>query len=504
MRRFGAWLVRVAPALLLLAIAADAVARVGGGESYGRGGSSSGGGSSGGGGGVGDIVWFLVWLCIRFPAIGIPVTLLVVGVFVFRGLAGAVGGRGVYTTRPDQRQDRRVQAVSRRPRTTPGLAELTASDPAFSLPVLLDLLILVHRRAYEAVARQEWGPLEPYVAESARPGVKSSAGDATILEVVVGSVRLASVERRGGYHWLRAKYEVTRLERDPAGQERRYLVTEEWTFRRADTAKSLPPEAVERMGCPSCGVSIEGTKLGACPNCGSPIGAGQLQWQATGVALRSRNLVTPPKISWWDGGQESSVSEPSIVSPNLPAEARALRGRHPDFDEAGFQRRVTEVFLSLQAAWSAGKWQDARPFTTDSIYQTLRFQVERYTLAGLQNRLDDVELSKLSIVKVSVDAWYEAITVRLWAQAKDYVVDAGGKVVGGNDKLDRKFSEYWTFLRAAGTGAASKDSRQCPSCGAPIDRINAAGICEYCGSKITTGRFDWVLSRIEQPEAYEG
>jgi hypothetical protein len=31
-----------------------------------------------------------------------------------------------------------------------------------------------------------------------------------------------------------------------------------------------------------------------------------------------------------------------------------------------------------------------------------------------------------------------------------------------------------------------------------------AGVCEYCGSKLTTGEFDWVVSRIEQDDAYGG
>jgi len=31
-----------------------------------------------------------------------------------------------------------------------------------------------------------------------------------------------------------------------------------------------------------------------------------------------------------------------------------------------------------------------------------------------------------------------------------------------------------------------------------------AGVCEYCHGKITSGEFDWVLSRIEQDEAYKG
>jgi hypothetical protein len=31
-----------------------------------------------------------------------------------------------------------------------------------------------------------------------------------------------------------------------------------------------------------------------------------------------------------------------------------------------------------------------------------------------------------------------------------------------------------------------------------------AGDCAYCGARITSGEFDWVLSRIEQDESYVG
>jgi len=30
------------------------------------------------------------------------------------------------------------------------------------------------------------------------------------------------------------------------------------------------------------------------------------------------------------------------------------------------------------------------------------------------------------------------------------------------------------------------------------------GTCTYCQAKVTTGEFDWVLSRIEQDEVYVG
>jgi hypothetical protein len=31
-----------------------------------------------------------------------------------------------------------------------------------------------------------------------------------------------------------------------------------------------------------------------------------------------------------------------------------------------------------------------------------------------------------------------------------------------------------------------------------------AGECEHCGAKVTSGRFDWVLSEIEQDDSYTG
>ena len=44
-------------------------------------------------------------------------------------------------------------------------------------------------------------------------------------------------------------------------------------------------------------------------------------------------------------------------------------------------------------------------------------------------------------------------------------------------------------------------ARQGNPTGAALE-VNMAGECAYCSSKITSGQFDWVLSRIEQDESY--
>jgi len=66
----------------------------------------------------------------------------------------------------------------------------------------------------------------------------------------------------------------------------------------------------------------------------------------------------------------------------------------------------------------------------------------------------------------------------------------------------RAFSEYWTFMRRTG-GRRKAEGTGCPSCGAPLD-VNMVGECAFCGSHVVSGEFDWVLSAIEQDEAYTG
>ena len=122
---------------------------------------------------------------------------------------------------------------------------------------------------------------------------------------------------------------------------------------------------------------------------------------------------------------------------------------------------------------------------------------------GLRNVLEDIEIQRLRVVKVATDAFYDAITVRFWASMKDYTVDSSGAAVCGSQATPRRFSEYWTFVRRRGVSESEKKDNQCPNCGAPLE-INMAGVCEHCESKITNGDFDWVLSRIEQDEAYAG
>jgi len=501
------WLVRWAPVLAAvtvgLLVAVDAEARVGGGQRYSRpssGRSSGGGGSSGDG--LGMLIYLLIRLCIEVPIIGIPLTLVVIGFFIWR----ATRSKGKVVLRTEHVQSASGHVAPRR-RAGPRLDPLLKADPSFSEPVFLDFAILVHRRALEAFSTGNWEPMAPYVSDLAMQQLKLGHDKVSrVDDVVVGGVRIVRLARDGEQQRLDVVFEDTRTETIRGGATRDVIVHERWTFRRAAGVTSLPPQDMQRLGCPSCGAAVETDSLGACTNCSTPITAGQLQWQVDGVEVGQRSRVVAPEVGFVAGGDEGSVHVPVLQHPNLQAEARKLLTRHPGLTMETFGQRVSLVFHELQGAWSTARWEQARPYVTDAQFQSLRFWMDRYKKHGLQNKLDDVELERTTIVKIGVDAWYESITVRVVGSMKDYILEtSSGKVVGGNQKRARRFAEYWTFLRASGTDGSTKgDSPGCPSCGAPLDQVSQAGVCGYCDTKITTGRFDWVLARIEQPEAYRG
>ena len=144
---------------------------------------------------------------------------------------------------------------------------------------------------------------------------------------------------------------------------------------------------------------------------------------------------------------------------------------------------------------------------SSGLYQTWSMQVAQMTTAHKHNVLEDLFVQGMFIVKASHDANFDTISVRVDASCKDYEVDDNtGKVVFGDNKHDKPFTEFWTFQRSAGaktlvTGGVT--DQKCPNCGAPLS-VNQNGSCTYCNAPVTSGKFDWVLSRIDQDNEWTG
>jgi predicted lipid-binding transport protein (Tim44 family) len=183
-----------------------------------------------------------------------------------------------------------------------------------------------------------------------------------------------------------------------------------------------------------------------------------------------------------------------------------IKAADPGFDPAAFLNRVRAAFFAVQAAWQERDLTQARPYMGDGLYMSWQAQVRQFEEEGKKNILENLAIDGLYFVEAEHGTGFDHITVRVDAQAGDYEVDeATGKVTfGTHDVLP--FTEYWTFERTAGTTTPEAGGildQKCPNCGAPLE-VNEVGECHYCGAAVTSGKFDWVLTRIEQAEEYEG
>ncbi len=470
-------------------------ARVGGGQSYsGGGGSYSSSGSSGGGDGaaIGLLIELGIRLIFYYPQIGIPL-LVVGGVWYYYNQASLL------PTEYDIHRDWSAANTPKRSRSTT-VEALVGVDANFSEPLFLDFVGLLYSRVQQSrsadLARVA-AYLKPEVRESLSQQV-DQVGD-----VIVGSIRLVELQGVGSPR-IRLRVELeTNYTEVVKGSAKAYYSVEEWVFGRAAGVLSQGPDQILELACPSCGNPGELPSSGICPYCDNRVNDGRFGWVVE--AIRVKSVKERPPVVLSDTGHEVGNELPTRKALDLPVKRREFQVRYPEFSWDQFGERVKLTFLSLQQAWSTLQWEKARPFETDHLFESHRYWIEAYRAEGIQNKLEQIELQSMELSRIETDAFYDAITLRIWASMVDYTVRAEtGEVVSGDPKKNRRFSEYWTFIRRSGhRRSESRDPNRCPNCGAPLDKVNRSGVCEYCQSKITRGDFDWVLSRIEQDEAYQ-
>ena len=492
-------LLRVLPGLLILAGlllgTVDAEARVGGGQSY-----SGGSGRSSGSGGGGDATGLILWLLFEHPRIGIPVVTCVIIVGVVRHRAEQARQRTTIHRGPQVRRPtaQKLQSVRER---------LTTLDPGFSEVLFIDFFQQILATARQRARFGDIDSIKPWFSDEALAQVIGSS-PARVAEVIFGSVQMSRLNVHGKRVQLEVVCELNLLGQGPDGASRQWLRQEVWQLERRVGVHSPGPERMRALVCASCGDPSEPGLDGRCPSCNNLRTGGENHWEVSHVRVAMERPLPAVELHL-GGGVEPGTRLPTVRDPELAVSKRAFINRHPDFSAKKFDEKVRHIFMELQSAWSDRALERVRAYQTDALFQVHRFWMARYAAGGLVNRLEDVSIQRIEVVRMSRDAWYEAITVRIFASIRDWTerIDSG-QLVGGSKTEARVFSEYWTLVRTIGASTKTRpvpeDNAACPSCGAPLDQMNMAGKCGYCGSKITGGDFDWVLSRIEQDEAYKG
>lgn len=502
--------------LLLLLYCAEVAARVGGGQSYG----GKGGGS--GGDGVGGAIVWIVFQCVRLlfyltiehPLIGIPIDILIIVGLIYyfsrraKRLAGAVSdystaGAGISLQGDDGTATRSKDFAA-------DVAQLRKFDPNLSEIVFTDFCYALYGKAQEARGHgaSALDLFSPYLSDVARsallqrnpPGIKEVKGTIVGAMSVVEVSGLDTPVVEIGVVFETNYTEVLQVNNQPPS-EMTYYVRERWDLERKRDVLSPTPAQATALHCPRCGAPLQRDTIGACAFCGTKIDSGEFQWYVRGIMLLEREARGPLLT---EDVPEVGTDYPSVIQFGFENARLEFERNNPNFSWALFQARARLIFDELQAAWSTLDWERARPHETDNIFQMHQYWIEAYKRQGLRNVLDQCVITAMQPVKFAEDAFYNSITLRLGARGYDYTVDASGRVMSGSRDRLRSWSEYWTFIRnRQAKAAAARADLNCPNCGAPL-QVNVSGICRFCGGKITSGEFDWVLSRIEQDESYTG
>ena len=318
------------PAVLLpFLLPALALARAGGGQSYSGGSHGSGGG---GGGGLIFLVFRLFfWLIFRHPLIGIPLTIVLVVLFLRYQKSRAAEG-------PQSWDSASVAPIAATP-ASPGafgpafqpapaggdLDALRTLDPEFSAVLFEDFVYDLFARAHTARASErELEALSPYLAASVRAGLaqRQPVGVA-VSGAVIGALRVTGVSVPGSAGGPGAR-EVVILEIEanlavgPGGTgDRTQYVEERWRLERDASVQSKPPETARAFNCPNCGAPFgpEGGTAASTAARWSPAGG------STGASRRSsccgsRSVLRPsPRTSRRWG----PTSRPSSIRSSTPA-----------------------------------------------------------------------------------------------------------------------------------------------------------------------------------------
>jgi Tim44-like domain len=413
--------------------------------------------------------------------------------FILRMVGSVTSGATLRVGNGHSNRDADLSNVPSRPVPSRALARIKATDPNFSEPAFKAFVHLLFSRLHNARGH-DFAPLSGYFDQRVLKALEMAV---PVSNVVVGASRYLT-EASGAKGWEALEME---LEATYSGPEIENYTVERWTFARHLGTLSKDPESLLKLGCPNCGNPGTLSAQGVCPFCEQTVNNGAFNWRV--VKREVVELVPKPPIQLEPGGAEAGTHLPTVFQADFDSQRRAFGARHPEFRFSDFSERVKAVFMELQAAWSELDFGRARPYETDTLYDTHRFWIERYQKESLKNTLEDIKIEKVEACRCDHDAFYDLITVRIFASMKDYTIDLTGVVVSGSALYPRRFSEYWTFIRRIGAkaGPVKTDISGCPNCGAPL-AISQTGVCEHCQAKVTSGEFDWVLSSIEQDESY--
>ena len=176
---------------------------------------------------------------------------------------------------------------------------------------------------------------------------------------------------------------------------------------------------------------------------------------------------------------------------NNPQAINEIKKHLPDFDVNKFLSNGYNIYMRIEEAWMNFELDKVRDCITDEMFNMYESQLTSMEMKGEQNIMKDFKLLNSAITNANVQNDMLQVTTRYVIEFYDYIIKKDTKqVVRGNSNRKIRMVYEMTFIEKLEKTKLDK----CPNCGAPI-KVNSAGICEYCNSKIVDDNTEWVMSK---------
>ena len=195
----------------------------------------------------------------------------------------------------------------------------------------------------------------------------------------------------------------------------------------------------------------------------------------------------------------SSMNGANVVLPNRTEQIEGIiKQKDPNFSASDLITFTKQVYIDIENAWCKRDMTPVRPVMHENLYNTTCKQVQAKIEQGVVYHYESIAIDTAYLTSYERDSQFEYVTAYLTSRMIDYQVDEKtGKIIRG-DKTTRWVQKYkMKFVRSLGvetkTETGKMTGHNCPNCGAPLE-ISSSGLCEYCGSVVTTGQYSWVLT----------
>jgi predicted lipid-binding transport protein (Tim44 family) len=157
--------------------------------------------------------------------------------------------------------------------------------------------------------------------------------------------------------------------------------------------------------------------------------------------------------TWQAESRYTPVAPLETTAPETDLERgiRHIRQWDPTFAPEHVADTASDIFCTVQTAWTQRNLSTVRDLLTPEMYETLQREYDQLQREQRINRVENIAVRAVQVTEAWQESGDDFVTVRIRASLVDYTVDARSQaVMAGSPTVPVTFQEYWTFVRPVG------------------------------------------------------